>query len=873
MGETLILNKSLDPTYGDYIELNDLNEPLELRGNQVEDLGPTIEEGEIIDEAIEDIVETRNDDNKICNGIDEYPSFCDVDRKIHLWKTWMLTEIKTWKLFKTPSLDYSSSPEFDLFSNHEDQSEEEVAEAMGEPTMEEYMIKTREDYGSEVILFYKGLDVPTRQILDSKGTIPSMKAADAKKAIKDIGFNSQNVYGTLLGARSRLIDDCYEENKALKSLLMNKPRLGCQIETSMNVHDSAILEDSLPLKEKDPGSAGDLGVATPRAWVYAVVMTSTGMLCHWCVANQVRQAYLVVQTMCLEPEDLRETEIPQPLPSAPSLAPPSDDPYLIVRQTHTPTTIDIESEPEEAPSKTWEFKILLRDTIIIIISDPSHSEEVQGPGSEEEEAAPEGQQQAVSAKDTAVDEPLGLGYGALRRRELVVGEGEMPSMFEVGHGSRFMPEHEGVERISAFRQPTLVTWVDHEDGRVYIDIPTYVPPVAPEFRAGAGEGYGDIQCYMEAGISFRGMGRENHDLRMQIAEERRERLELTDRVARMERRQESRGDCHVEPLRWKNAELGHIPLEGLNPLNRTTKGLDIVECFKSFVVVSRTGTYPDTRPNRYEEKEELSGLMNSEKFATYLKRVFMERPIMGYQIKASLNVHDSTILEDSLPLKEKDPEILGIDKFVFPVDFVLLDIPEDIKVPLILERPFLSTALAKINVFKNNYFKTRIMGEDLVLNRSLDPVYGDFIELNEPLELRRNQVEDLGPTIEDGEVINKPMVDIVKTRNDDEEIEGIDEYPIVENMDTYRDEGIGDVIVGKPFCKEICVKSWQFDRMITIYNGNDSVSYQMLSGIWHPYQKLKSFYKGVLNLGPEYIRDAKIEELLTRGHVSMHEME
>ncbi|GKG10831.1 hypothetical protein Tco_0342231, partial [Tanacetum coccineum] len=36
--------------------------------------------------------------------------------------------------------------------------------------------------------------------------------------------------------------------------------------------------------------------------------------------------------------------------------------------------------------------------------------------------------------------------------------------------------------------------------------------------------------------------RENHDLRRQIAEERRERLELIDRVARMERRQESGGE-------------------------------------------------------------------------------------------------------------------------------------------------------------------------------------------------------------------------------------------------------------------------------------------------------------------------------------------
>ncbi|GJR91495.1 hypothetical protein Tco_0215506 [Tanacetum coccineum] len=56
----------------------------------------------------------------------------------------------TRKLFKTTSLDYSSSLEFDLFSNLENQSEEEVTEAMAEPTMEEYMTKTREDYGSVI---------------------------------------------------------------------------------------------------------------------------------------------------------------------------------------------------------------------------------------------------------------------------------------------------------------------------------------------------------------------------------------------------------------------------------------------------------------------------------------------------------------------------------------------------------------------------------------------------------------------------------------------------------------------------------------------------------------------------------------------------
>ncbi|GJS75559.1 retrotransposon protein [Tanacetum coccineum] len=44
--------------------------------------------------------------------------------------------------------------------------------------------------------------------------------------------------------------------------------------------------------------------------------------------------------------------------------------------------------------------------------------------------------------------------------------------------------------------------------------------------------------------------------------------------------------------------------------------------------------------------------------------------------------------------------LVRIGKFVFPIDFIILDIPEDDDVPLILGRPFLSTAYVKINVFK-----------------------------------------------------------------------------------------------------------------------------------------------------------------------------
>ncbi|GJY48112.1 hypothetical protein Tco_0438068 [Tanacetum coccineum] len=166
----------------------------------------------------------------------------------------------------------------------------------------------------------------------------------------------------------------------------------------------------------------------------------------------------------------------------------------------------------------------------------------------------------------------------------------------------------------------------------------------------------------------------------------------------------------------------------------------------------------------------------------------------------------------------------------------------NVKVPLILGRPFFSTAHAKIDVFKRKItlsvgdekviFKSvkfagsliktvymlslrermeldlevRLMGDTLVLNRSLDPLYGDYIELNNlnvPLELRRDQIDDLMPTIEERKVSEK-------------------------------------------------------DKK---------------NGISHPYQKLKSFYRGVLNLGHEYVRDAKNEEWLVRGHISVHEME
>ncbi|GJX25569.1 hypothetical protein Tco_0231865 [Tanacetum coccineum] len=113
--------------------------------------------------------------------------------------------------------------------------------------------------------------------------------------------------------------------------------------------------------------------------------------------------------------------------------------------------------------------------------DEREGSEDEDPGlvREKDEAALEGQYQAVPAADTAVDKPLGLGYETLRRRELSEREGEMPDTFEVGKGSRSAPEPERVWRIPSHRQSTLGTWVDPEGGNVYVDIPAYAPPASP----------------------------------------------------------------------------------------------------------------------------------------------------------------------------------------------------------------------------------------------------------------------------------------------------------------------------------------------------------------------------------------------------------
>ncbi|GJZ60232.1 reverse transcriptase domain-containing protein [Tanacetum coccineum] len=79
-------------------------------------------------------------------GSDHLAPFFNTSRHFDVYTSW--THVK---LLKTLSLDESRSPEFNLFSDLEEHSEEEVAKKMAE-TMEQYMSKTRADYGSGIAM-------------------------------------------------------------------------------------------------------------------------------------------------------------------------------------------------------------------------------------------------------------------------------------------------------------------------------------------------------------------------------------------------------------------------------------------------------------------------------------------------------------------------------------------------------------------------------------------------------------------------------------------------------------------------------------------------------------------------------------------------
>ncbi|GJU49206.1 hypothetical protein Tco_1218761 [Tanacetum coccineum] len=121
--------------------------------------------------------------------------------------------IITWEDLKTRFLSKYCPParttkkmeEINNFQQEPDKNLYQAWERFKEPLMkcpQHYLIEIQ-----EVVLFYNGLDVPTRQIFDSRGAIPSKTAADAKVAIQEMAEYSQKWHNKTSRTRSTEASD------------------------------------------------------------------------------------------------------------------------------------------------------------------------------------------------------------------------------------------------------------------------------------------------------------------------------------------------------------------------------------------------------------------------------------------------------------------------------------------------------------------------------------------------------------------------------------------------------------------------------------------------------------------------------------------
>ncbi|XP_073152909.1 uncharacterized protein [Henckelia pumila] len=136
-----------------------------------------------------------------------------------------------------------------------------------------------------------------------------------------------------------------------------------------------------------------------------------------------------------------------------------------------------------------------------------------------------------------------------------------------------------------------------------------------------------------------------------------------------------------------------------------------------------------------DKKDALAQMPN---YAKFLKDLLKNKKKLKDLAQETMNEECLAVLQNRLPPKFQDPgsfsipcqignlslkNILGIvenvlvkiDHFIYPVDFVILDMDEDYEVPLILGRPFLAASRALIDV-KKGELVYRVNDEQVVFN-------------------------------------------------------------------------------------------------------------------------------------------------------------
>ncbi|GJS31698.1 hypothetical protein Tco_0492318 [Tanacetum coccineum] len=84
----------------------------------------------------------------------------------------------------------------------------------------------------------------------------------------------------------------------------------------------------------------------------------------------------------------------------------------------------------------------------------------------------------------------------------------------------------------------------------------------------------------------------------------------------------------------------------------------------------------------------------------------------------------------------------------------------------------------------------------------------------------------------------------------------ITDFAVLEDIDAYRDNEMGDIIFGEPFLREIRINTKRFKGIITLYNGDNEVTYQMVRS----HLKFKHHTNEQCNKIPPLLKDQTLSE-------------
>jgi len=156
---------------------------------------------------------------------------------------------------------------------------------------------------------------------------------------------------------------------------------------------------------------------------------------------------------------------------------------------------------------------------------------------------------------------------------------------------------------------------------------------------------------------------------------------------------------------------------------------------------------------------------------------------MTLQLADRLIKHPHGIVEDLL---------VKVDKFYFPVDFVIMDIEEDVEVPLILRRPFIKTAKIMIDVDEGK-LKVRVQDEEVS--------FGVFEAMKHPIDhndcFRMDALNDLYLENHKEIFIDDLLMKVVLNDN--------------ENCEEWEDKEVKECLLELGKAKK--VQQWIFDEL------------------------------------------------------------